>query len=87
MNDYWKRIDYLKSVEVLCYSLCIHLLTEEILATQAAKATLLDLFSDEQFWLLESSDRDKRIQRQAITRSIELAVQPNFRKQKGSAKT
>jgi hypothetical protein len=89
MNDYRKRIDYLKSVEVLCYSLCIHLLTEEILAIQAAKATLLDLFSDEKFWLLGSSERDKRIRRQAISRSIELSIQSkphdSFRMQEGSS--
>ncbi|MCD9021303.1 hypothetical protein [Cohnella silvisoli] len=91
MSDYRKRIDGLKSIEVFCYSLCIHLLAEEALATVAAKATLLDLYDDEQFWLLEGTERDKRIRRQAISRSIELAAQQRFRdrfgKQKGSAAT
>lgn len=91
MRNYRKRIDSLKSIEVFCYSLCIHLLAEEALATIAAKATLIDLFGDEQFWLLEGTERDKRIRRQAISRSIELAAQQNSRhsigNNKGSATT
>ncbi|WP_239613994.1 hypothetical protein [Cohnella mopanensis] len=71
MIDYRNRIDRLKAVEVLCYSLCIHLLTEELLAVHAAKAALLDLYKDEQFWLLEDSERDQRVRKQAIRRSLE----------------
>ncbi|TVY04483.1 hypothetical protein [Cohnella terricola] len=72
MNDYAKRVSALKSFEVLCYSLCIHLLTEEVLAVHAAQAALLDLFADEQFWRLEDDERTKRVRRRAIARSMEL---------------
>ncbi|BBI33102.1 hypothetical protein [Cohnella abietis] len=72
MNEYRKRINSLKSVEVLCYSLCIHLLVEEALATDAAKAALLDLYTDDQFWKLEGTERDGRVRKKAIYRSMEL---------------
>lgn len=71
MIDYRKRVDSLKTIEVLCYSLCIHLLAEEVLAANAAKAALLDLFGDEQFWKLEGSEREQRVRKQAIRRSLE----------------
>jgi hypothetical protein len=71
MIDSSSRIAILKSVEVLCYSLCVHLLVEEQLSTEAAKATLLDLYQDERFWLLDSTDREKRVRSRAISKSIE----------------
>lgn len=74
MSDYRNRLDRLKAVEVLCYSLCIHLLTEEVLAITAAKAALIDLFADEQFWSLDGAERDKRVRKKAIARAMELLV-------------
>jgi hypothetical protein len=79
-SDSCNRIVILKSVEVLCYSLCVHLLVEEQLSAEAAKAALLDLYQDERFWLLDGMERDKRVRSKAITRSIEF-----MRNQKGSA--
>lgn len=72
MIEYKNRIANLKVFEVLCYSLCIHILVEEALAINATKAVLLDLFKDEQFWLLEGKERDKRARRLAIARSMEV---------------
>jgi hypothetical protein len=71
MSDSKNRIDVLRSVEVLCYSLCFHLLLEEKIAIIAAKEVLLDLFEDEQFWSLKGTERDMRVRSKAISRSIE----------------
>jgi hypothetical protein len=80
LSDKLTRIDILKSVEVLCYSFCIHLLIEEQLAITAAKASLLDLYGDDEFWRLEGKARENRVRSSAITRSIEIL---NYRKTKG----
>lgn len=72
MREYRNRVESLKAVEVFCYSLCVHLLTEEILAIKAAKTVLLDLFADERFWELEGEERDRRVRKQAIARSMEI---------------
>lgn len=72
MKEYRKRVESLKAVEVFCYSLCVHLLTEELLAMNAAKTVLLDLFADERFWELQGEWRDRRVRKQAISRSMEI---------------
>ncbi|MBO9596302.1 MAG: hypothetical protein J7559_00540 [Cohnella sp.] len=74
MSEYTRRIKSLQAVEVLCYSLCVHLLVEEALAINAAKTALMDLFKDDQFWELEGEERDKRVRKHAIARSMELLV-------------
>ncbi len=33
---------------------------------------MFDLYEDEQFWLLEGSERDNRVRRKAIARSIKV---------------
>jgi uncharacterized radical SAM superfamily protein len=71
MSDYKNRIDRLKSLEVLCYSFCIHLLTEERLALSAAKLALLDLFQDEQLWVLDNKERVKRVRQRSVARALE----------------
>lgn len=72
MNEYRNRVKSLQDVEVFCYSLCIHLLVEEVLAVRAAKTALMDLFEDDQFWRLEGKERDKRVRNRAIARSLEI---------------
>jgi hypothetical protein len=72
MKEYRNRVESLKAVEVFCYSLCVHLLSEEVLAMNAAKTVLLDLFADERFWVLEGEERDRRVRKQAIARSMEI---------------
>ncbi|TFE29915.1 hypothetical protein [Cohnella luojiensis] len=71
MNRYEKRIDGLRAVEVLCYSVCLHLLIEEQRANLAAKAALIDLYADERFWELEGRDRECRVRQLAVSRSIQ----------------
>jgi hypothetical protein len=71
MSDSKDRINMLRSEEVLCYSLCFHLLLEEKMAIIAAKKVLLDLYEDQQFWSLEGTERDLRVRCRAISRSLE----------------
>jgi len=71
MSIYRNRVEYLKSVEIHCYSLCVHLLIEETIAIHAAKAVLMDLYCDEQFWELEGNARDIHVRRTAIAHSIQ----------------
>ncbi|KIL34306.1 hypothetical protein SD71_19840 [Cohnella kolymensis] len=71
MNRFEQQVDVLKSVEGFCYSVCVHLLNEEAIAAKAAKAALLDLYRDKQFWTLEASEREKAVQRKAVSRAVE----------------
>jgi len=71
MKNYANRVESLRSVEVLCYSLCIHLLTEEALAWNAARLALLDLFQDKQFWLLDPEEKNRLVRKRAIARAME----------------
>jgi hypothetical protein len=85
MSDNKNRIDMLRSVEVLCYSLCIHLLLEEKMAIIAAKAALLDLYEDEQFWSLEGTELDMRVRSRAISRSLETLGKRQVKEQERKA--
>lgn len=71
MNRFEHQVDVLKSVEGFCYSVCVHLLNEEAIAVKAAKAALLDLYRDKQFWTLQESEREKAVRRKAVSRSVE----------------
>jgi len=70
-NEFDRRVRTLKSVEVLCYSICYHLLREELAAAQAAREALVELYRDERFWLLPAQDRDNAIRKIALHRSFE----------------
>lgn len=71
MNNFNHQIHVLKSVEGFCYSVCVHLLTEQKTAEKAAKAALLDLYKDKQFWTLHESERAKVVRRKAVFRAFE----------------
>jgi hypothetical protein len=47
------------------------LLTEERLALSAAKLALLDLFQDEQLWVLDNKERVKRVRQRSVARALE----------------
>ncbi|RKP57140.1 hypothetical protein D7Z26_03930 [Cohnella endophytica] len=72
MSDYERRIECLKAVEVLCYSLCMNLLDEEVLAARAAKSALFDLFADDRMIVLQGADRDRLVRKRSIARALEL---------------
>jgi hypothetical protein len=71
MSRFEHQVDVLKSVEGFCYSVCVHLLSEETTAAKAAKAALLDLYKDKQFWTLQASEREKAARRKAVSRAVE----------------
>jgi hypothetical protein len=71
MIDYDKRIEELRSVEVYCYSLCVHLLKEEPIAAGAAKSVLIELYEDEQFWSLQGEERQIRVRDKTISKSVQ----------------
>jgi len=84
MNDYAKRVEALKSVETICYTLCFRVLEEEKAAIEAAKLALIDLFRDEMFCKLEGEERLGRVRKRAIARSMEQwkGIGPaNYRRQ------
>ncbi|MFC4599169.1 hypothetical protein [Cohnella hongkongensis] len=74
MKDYGHRVEALRAVEALCYSLCIHILVEESLAWNAARMTLIDLFEDEQYWQSDSEEQKRLVRKKAIARALEQAA-------------
>ncbi len=74
MKDYGNRVESLRSVEVLCYSLCVHILVEEALAWNASRLALIDLFQDENFGSLDEQAQYRLVRKKAIARAMELAA-------------
>jgi len=77
--DYRSRVEALKSVEAFCYTLCVHLLTEERLATAAAKLALIDLFQDDSFLQAQGEERLIRVRKKTVARALELLSDPSRR--------
>ncbi|WP_372629241.1 hypothetical protein [Cohnella sp.] len=80
MKEYDNRIESLRSVESFCYSLCIHILVEEVLAWNAARLALLDLYQDELFWQADQEGRKRIVRKRAVARALELAISSEARK-------
>ncbi|WP_274366174.1 hypothetical protein [Paenibacillus thermotolerans] len=64
------KLNVLRSVEEMCYSICVYLLRSEQAAAQAAKRSLIALFEDQQFWTSDPKDQLHRMRETAVRECI-----------------
>ncbi|OBZ17021.1 hypothetical protein A7975_03770 [Bacillus sp. FJAT-26390] len=63
MLDFQKKVEILRGYESLCYTVCVTLLIDEQAACKMAEETLCQLFSDQDFWLMNETERPSYILR------------------------
>jgi hypothetical protein len=63
MLDFHKKVEILRGYESLCYTVCVTLILDEQAACKMAEQMLCQLFGDNEFWLLQETERPSYILR------------------------
>ena len=67
-----EKVEILRKYETLCYQITYYLLQDESLAVRAAGEALLELGLDDEFFSALEQDRENKVRRTAILKSLAL---------------